>query len=139
MGAQKKKATNQSVSSANKYSIYVSEETELAEDKWEENQQIQSSSRNWAALLEGECQSSSNLLPHKNKRSERAKKKDTDQSILHPCFLFSVCAFFTNPHKYTTAATVQDKAILQKTHFILSSTKIWNRNDHKSLIENSYR
>lgn len=77
--------------------------------------------------------------PQKQKKRKSEKKKDTDQSILHPCFLFSVCAFFTNPHKYTTAATVQDKAILQKTHFILSSTKIWNRNDHKSLIENSYR
>ena len=40
-----RKEEGESVTSENQYSILVSGETELAEDKWVENQQIQPSSR----------------------------------------------------------------------------------------------
>ena len=117
-----KETTDESVSSENQHSILVSGDTEIAEDKWVQNQQIQPPSREskrphlplspggpkklcFSTLslipmvsiarlsvlkqssfgLPGQygrpvtrvnCwKSSSNLLPHENKRSGRAKKK----------------------------------------------------------------
>ena len=36
------------------------------------------------------------------------------QSIFHPCFLFCVSALLTDPNKYTTTSTVQNKTVLQR-------------------------